>query len=346
MTNSDFAVILLHNLDMSWGVSELKNAVREVDRLENQVIRLGYKVINSPLFDSDLKALLCDLDPASHIVLNWCENLPGIPKSESAVARILQEMGFTYTGSEAETIEKSWNKPQVKKMLDEKGIATPKWQAFSTARCSRWKIFPAIVKPALEHCSYGVTGDSIVLNSCDLAARIQFVVDNFKCPALVEEFLDGREFHVSVWGNSSPEIIPPAEMDFTLCQDCFERLCTYESKFAPESEIFNKINVIVPAKLSDEELEQLRDTTIKAYQASGCRDYARLDLRLMDGKFYVLDINPNPDIGDETSMAFGAQHLGYGYGQMIEKILQFAFERHSAASPGKSAEAVSNEAGS
>ncbi len=328
VAEKDLPVILLHNLDFSWGAHDLKSAVREVDFLENEIIKQGYAIKNSPLFDRNIHSLLSDLDPMEHIVLNWCENIPGIPKSEAAVIRTLEEMRFTYTGSEAEIVERSWNKPQIKRILDANCVPTPKWQVFETDDCSMWNCFPAIVKPALEHCSYGVTTDSVVSDNKEMKTRIQYILDNFKGPALIEDFIDGREFHVSVWGNGKIEMLPPAEMDFAACSDFHERLCTYDSKFEPDSAIFKKINVVVPAKLSQNELRIIESVTSDAYRLSGCRDYARLDVRLRDGCFYVLDINPNPDIGFETSMAYAAQSIGYSYGAMIGRLIHFACLRH------------------
>lgn len=328
MTEKDLPVVLLHNLDFSWGASDLKNAVREVDFLENEIIRQGYVVKNSPLFDSNLRGLLSDINPNEHIIFNWCENIPGIPKSEATVIKILDEMGFTYTGSPSDVVEKSWDKPAIKKMLEENRIPTPTWRVFESPDCEDWHCFPAIVKPAREHCSYGVTSESVVTNTEEISSRIKYILDKFKGPALVEDFIDGREFHVSVWGNGDIEILPPAEMDFSRCNDFHERLCTYESKFEPDSVLFNKIGVVVPAKLTENELDCLRASCITAYKLLGCRDYARMDIRLRDGIFYFLDINPNPDIGYETSMAFAAQSLGLSYGQMIAHLIHFACLRH------------------
>lgn len=328
MSEKELLIILLHNIDLTWDASDLESAVKEVSILEREVLKQGHTVRNTPLYDENLHLLLSEIDPEQHIVLNWCEGIPGKPRSEAAVVKTLASMNFVYTGSEADVIEKSWNKPKIKRILEKNKIPTPRWKVYDNNSCPEWNIFPAIVKPALEHCSYGVTGESVVMHRTQLEKRVRFVLDNFNGPALVEEFIDGREFHVSVWGNGKIEMLPPAEMDFTKCASFRERLCTYDSKFDPESNLYNKIGLVVPAVLTKEENKKLEAVAKKAYKVSGCRDYARLDIRSLNGIFYVLDINPNPDISYETSMAYAAETAGYSYGEMISRLIHFATLRH------------------
>ncbi len=328
MSEKELPIILLHNIDLTWDAPDLKNAVKEVNILEREVLKQGHTVKNTPLFDGNLRLLLSEIDPEKHIVLNWCEGIPGKPRSEAAVVKALASMNFIYTGSEADVIEKSWDKPKIKKILEENKISTPRWKIYDKDFCPEWNTFPAIVKPALEHCSYGVTGESVVMERAQLEKRVRFVLENFNGPALVEEFIDGREFHVSVWGNGKIEMLPPVEMDFTKCANFRERLCTYDSKFDPESNLYNKIELVVPAALTEEENKELETVAKQAYRASGCRDYARLDIRSLNGTFFVLDINPNPDISYETSMAYAAEKAGYSYGAMISRLIHFACLRH------------------
>jgi D-alanine-D-alanine ligase len=184
------------------------------------------------------------------------------------------------------------------------------------------------VKPSREHCSHGVTTDAVVTSPRELEDRIGYILDTFRQPALVEDFIDGREFHVSLWGNGSVRLLPPAEMDFTLFADVRDRLCTYDSKFMPGSSHYVKIGLQLPAPLDEAEYERLKKTSILAYKTSGCRDYARLDIRLRDGIFYVLDVNPNSDISAEASMACAAECAGYSHGEMISHIINLAAKRH------------------
>jgi D-alanine-D-alanine ligase len=153
-------------------------------------------------------------------------------------------------------------------------------------------------------------------------------VDEVGQPAIVEDFIDGREFHVSMWGNGRVSMLPPAEMDFSAFSDVHDRLCTYDAKFIPGSVHYENINTVVPSTLKDAELAELERVCMAAYKAIGCRDYGRIDIRLRDGVFYVLDINPNPDISEDASMASAAEHAGYSHKDMATYLVKLAARRH------------------
>jgi D-alanine-D-alanine ligase len=161
----------------------------------------------------------------------------------------------------------------------------------------------------------------------ELTARIPFVWKNYNQPAIVEDFIDGREFHVSVWGNEMLTVLPAAEMDFSFFKDVKDRLCTFDSKFIPGSQHYEKIETLLPAPLSDEEKRGLEKVCCDTYKALGCRDYARMDVRLRGNTFYILDVNPNADISIDASMACAAEAAGISYGQMGSLIIRMAAAR-------------------
>ncbi len=325
---TDLPVLLLHNLDQSWSSGDQEEAAQQASILEAALRDLGHPVESVPVVDANLAPRLRAYDPRDYIVFNWCEALPGIPRSESRVARTLAAMHFAYTGSTSRVLDLSWDKPRVNTLLDRRGIPSPRWRVFETAAIGDWDCFPAIVKPAYEHSSYGVTSDAVVLDGDSLRGRVQYILDTFGEPALVEDFIDGREFHVGVWGDGQLEMLPPAEMDFAYFDDVRDRLCTYDAKFTPGTPHYDKIQLRLPAPLSDEELACLQRTVFATYRATGCRDYARFDLRLRDGIFYVLDINPNADISSDASLACAAEAAGYTFGRMASRLVNLAARRH------------------
>ncbi|OGO14760.1 MAG: hypothetical protein A2Y93_08210 [Chloroflexi bacterium RBG_13_68_17] len=325
---TDLPVLLLHNLDLTWSPSDREEAEQQASKLKTALRDLGHPVASVPVVDANLAPRLRDYDPRDYIVFNWCEGLPGIPRSESRVARTLAAMHFAYTGSTSRVLDLSWDKPRVNTLLDRRGIPSPRWRVFETAQTGEWDCFPAIVKPAYEHCSYGVTSGAVVLDPDELRGRVQYVLDTFGEPALVEDFIDGREFHVGVWGDGQLEMLPPAEMDFAFFEDVRDRLCTYDAKFTPGTPHYDQIQLRLPAPLTDEELAALQRTVFATYRATGCRDYARFDVRLRDGIFYILDINPNADISSEASLACAAEVAGYTFGRMASRLVNLAARRH------------------
>jgi len=324
----DLPVLLLHNLDRTWSASSISECLREVRTLRASLRRLGHTVTTVEVNDPDFASSLEGFDPSEHVVLNWCEEIPGLPHSEARVAEVLSEMNFTYTGATPDVLRLSWDKRKVKGLLEEGDIPTPRWRIYSKADPDGWHCFPSIVKPALEHCSYGVTHGAVVLNPDEMRQRLEYVLTAFQQPALVEDFIDGREFHVTVWGNGTLKMLPPAEMDFAAFSSVRDRVCTYDSKFTEGSEAYEKIELRLPARLSAEEKESLEETACRAYRAIGCRDYARMDVRLRDGLFHVLDVNPNPDISSQTSMTLGARLAGYSRGAMASVLINLAARRH------------------
>jgi len=198
---TDLPVLMLHNLDPAWLSGEIEEAIQGVQAMESALRALGHPVTSVPISDADLFLRLRDFDPDKYILLNWCEELPGIPHSEAMVAQILTSLNFTYTGSPADVLALSWDRDKVKRLLDQHAVPTARWRICATPYPDGWDYFPAIVKPSQEHCSCGITSESVVETPDELAERIAVVTEQFRQPALVQDFIDGREFHVSLWGN-------------------------------------------------------------------------------------------------------------------------------------------------
>lgn len=325
---TDLPVLLLHNLDPSWEAKDLNEARADACALGAALTEIGHPITSVAVSEPDLPALLSPFDPNEFVVFNYCEAIPGIPRSDAAVAQTLSRLKFTYTGSTPEVIAMSWNKGTIKRILDYAGVPTPAWRLFTDSNVVGWKLFPAIVKPMLEHSSCGVSSEAVVVSPIELRRRVEFVLDEYRQPALVEDFINGREFLVSLWGDGVVQMLPPAEMDYGAYEDVHQRLYTYEAKFETESDPFNKIDMLMPAPLTDTEYRLLEKTAQAVYQACFCRDYARIDVRLRDGRFYVLDVNPNPMISEWTSMTAAAENCGLSYGDMLSYLVNFAALRH------------------
>jgi D-alanine-D-alanine ligase len=327
-TLSDLTVLLLHNVDSSWESADIDQVTDAVDQMKSGLLGMGHRVVDVSVKSTRLSEILDAFHPDDHVVFNWCEELPGVPRSDFMVAQILERMKFTYTGSPPEVLALSWDKVAVKKRIQASGIPTPHWQIFADSGADGWRRYPAIVKPAFEHCSNGITPEAVVLDPGQLRKRIAYIRKVFGQPALVEDFIDGREFHVTLWGNGFTEMLPPAEMDFSAFGELRDRLCTFDSKFTPGSRHYEQIETRIPAVLNEAEFRELERTAEATYRLFGCRDYARIDLRLLKGTFYVLDVNPNADISPDTSIVYAAEAAGLTYGAVASRLVDFAAQRH------------------
>jgi D-alanine-D-alanine ligase len=321
-------VVLLYNLDPDWTLEEKKEAIKLTEELGGALKELGHAVEFVRVEGDEIARKMRPYDPAEYLIFNWCEGIPGIEHSEWLVARQLEDLGYAYTGAAPQALALAQDKQRVKGVLDVHGIPTPVWKIFDVPQADSWRIFPAIVKPPNEHCSAGITPESVVMNREDLAQRIAFILNRYAQPALVEDFIDGREFHVAVLGNEDLTVLPAAEMDFSRFGSAQDRLCTYEAKFTPGSLHYEKIETLLPAPLTETEKETMEAICRKAYRAVGCRDYARMDIRLRGGVFYVLDVNPNADISSDASMACAAEAAGISYAQLGGAIVRLVAGRH------------------
>lgn len=325
---TDRQVLLLYNVDPEWEQPEINNVLEIAEHMKTALEQEGHSVKLLMADKTKIDDILDPYDPKEHVVLNWCEDLPGIQKGDVVIAEILERNNFCYTGSSPDVLSLSWNKAAVKMILDRQSISTPSWRLFSSPCADDWQDYPAIVKPAFEHCSNGITTEAVVLDRKELTERISYVLERFKQPALVEDFIDGREFHVTLWGNGRIEMLPPAEMDFSAFNNIKDRLCTYDSKFSPGSPHYEQVELKIPAELDEDQMHQLERVSLQAYHAVGCRDYARIDLRLQDETFYVLDVNPNADISPDTSLAYAVQAAGLSYGYFASTLVHLAAQRH------------------
>jgi D-alanine-D-alanine ligase len=333
---TDLPVLLIHNLDRSWPQQDIDLCLELGDLMTEALQAAGHPVIRARLEDDQLAPLLSKYDPTKLIVFNWCEEIPGIPRSSWMVAQELERQGFTYTGADYPALVFSQDKRQVQQKLNDAGVPTPEWKIFSSTSGIDWDLYPAIVKPAFEHYSLGIERESVVESEAELARRVSYVIAQFQQPALVEEFIDGREFHVGVVGNGHLQMLPPAEIDFSRFDDIHDRLCTYEANFVPTSLAYQFTWAKLPIEFTPEELACLERVVLGAYRATGCRDYARMDVRMRDGYFYILDVNHNADLSPDNSLIKAAEMVGYPYGLFGSLLINLAAQRHPIFGNGHS----------
>ncbi len=332
---TDLPVLLIHNLDPAWPQEDISNSLVIADLMTEALRATGHPLQRARLEDDQLGRLLRDYDPRKVVVFNWCEEVPGIPRSSWMVAQELERQGFTYTGADYPSLVFSQDKRQVQQRLKDACVPTPVWMIFESADISGWSLYPAIVKPSLEHYSLGIERESVVESPAELSRRVQYVIDKFQQPALVEEFIDGREFHVGVIGNDRLLMLPPAEVDFSMYADIHDRLCTYDANFTPATMAYQNSFARLPVEFTPAELERMERAVLAAYQATGCRDYARMDIRLREGVFYILDVNHNADISPDNSLIKAAEMVGYPYGQFASLLVNLAAERHPVFGNGR-----------
>jgi D-alanine-D-alanine ligase len=277
---------------------------------------------------SKLEALIRRRPP--DVIFNLVEHFRDQPALEANVAGLLELHDIPYTGAPPFSLTLCQRKGLTKQLLLANGVPTPRYRLLHTPEMPRQHglRYPLIVKPAREDASSGVEKSSVVHNLEQLEARLKAVFEEYPPPVLVEEFIEGRELHVSILGNHPPEVLPIIEWDFSELPPDHPPIISYDVKWDPLAEVYHRVHSFCPAKLSRAALRKVREVAIKAYRVTGCRDYARLDIRLAQRAVpYVLDVNPNPDLTEGVSFMESAEAAGYSFSQTLRRIVELALER-------------------
>ncbi|MDM8000899.1 MAG: D-alanine--D-alanine ligase [Dehalococcoidia bacterium] len=266
-------------------------------------------------------------------VFNIAEGLGNYRSREAQVPSVLEMLDVPYSGSDPLCLALTLEKPLAKRLVSFAGVATPRWQVVSDAKQlqeAEWDKFPlpAFAKPAHEGSSKGIRTTSRLETPEQIVRSAGELLEHYGQPVMVEEFINGEEVTVGLVGNSPPRIVgimrvvPLKKADYFVysleVKRDWESLLTYEC----------------PAQLAPRVLQDIADSSLRAFEALGCRDFARMDFRISsDGTPYFLEVNPlpglNPKSGDLPIMA---RKVGWNYEGLISAILGAALQRCGVAS--------------
>jgi D-alanine-D-alanine ligase len=270
------------------------------------------------------------------VVFNLVEHYREDPEHEAHIAGVLDLHGVPYTGATPFGLSLLRRKGLTKHLLLANGVPTPRYRILPEPRIPRRHglHYPLIVKPSREDASAGVTRESVVRDHASLLERVGYVHREFGPPILVEEFIEGRELHAAVWGNDAPEVLPIIEFDFSDLPDDHPNIISFDAKWNPLKEEYHRVFTVCPARLSRRALRRVQRAALDAYRVTGCRDYARLDLRLTpDDHPFVLEVNPNPDLTEGVSFMESAEKAGFGFDDALARIVTMALERGVRPAP-------------
>jgi D-alanine-D-alanine ligase len=304
--------------------------MEEYEIIAKKLKRVGFDAYTLNLKDDIFSLLDLVKQNPPDVIFNFAEIYKEQPRLEMNLVGLYELIGIPYTGASALTLANCQSKFLTKKLLNFHGIKTARFQLFDIIP-EEFKLetkFPVIVKPAYEDASVGIENESIVYNTNALRKRLEFVFSQFNQPALIEEFIEGREFNVSVTGDLKPKVLPISEIDFSRMPDHLHNIVSYQAKWDPHHESYHKTIPICPANISKDLEEKIKHTAIAAFKIMGTRDYARVDMRVTsDEEVYVLEVNPNPDLTEGAGFMRSAHASGLSYSQALKKIVMLAYER-------------------
>ena len=332
-------VVLLYNLFERIEKGEEKDIVaedaiiEEIGAVGDAARSLGHQCFVIAIRDEILTAIHWLKEIRPDVVFNLCESVYGNSCLEMNIPALLDLFRIPYTGSSALTLGLCQDKGKVKDILLSQGILTPRYKIFDrSVNQIKGNIFPIIVKPLHEDGSLGISKESVVFDNGALARQIQYVIEKYDQPALVEEFIDGRELNVGLLEtNGKVGVLPISEIDYSEFPEEVPKICGYEAKWVPDSSEYQKSKPICPAPLEWVMKKRVEYIALKVFKLFGCRDYARVDLRVdREGKIYVIEVNPNPDISPQSGMTRAIKAQGMTYVEFIRGLLERALQRREA----------------
>ena len=258
------------------------------------------------------------------IVFNISEGVSGRNR-ESQVPILLEMADIPFVGADALTLGLTLDKVMAKKIFMAEHIPTPRFfevrssdELTNTDHCK----FPLIVKPRCEGSSKGLSDNSRVENMEELKKQVEYIVNTYKQPALIEEFISGQEFTVAIIGNDAPQVYP-------IVQIKIDGRLKLQDKFYTFARINSgRLEYVCPARIDEILHKKISELSLKTYKAVECRDFGRVDFRVdQEGRPYVLEINPLPSLSTEDVFMLVAKATGITYEKIIGNILETAIKR-------------------
>ncbi|HST51441.1 MAG TPA: hypothetical protein VLJ61_05460 [Pyrinomonadaceae bacterium] len=263
-------------------------------------------------------------DHRPHVTFNLLEEFDGYPLFDQHVVSYLELMKQKYTGCNPRGLTLARDKALTKKILAYHRIHVPAFAVFPVARkvrrLKRLK-FPLLVKSVIHEGSVGISQASVVRNDEKLAERVEFIHRKTGSDAIAEQYIEGREIYVGLLGNNRIQTFTPWEHVVENLPEGAHNIATYKLKWNPE---YQRIVGFTdrPAELLPEHERRLLKISRRIYHTLMLSGYARLDYRMTeDGRFFLLEANPNPNIAHNDYFSDSAKTSGLEYGPLLQKIM-------------------------
>jgi D-alanine-D-alanine ligase len=293
------------------------DVVSHLERMGHQVRKVGVK--------DDLGVIRqAIVDFAPQIIFNLMESFAEIGVFDQHVVSYLELMKTPYTGCNPRGLMLSRDKALAGTLLAYHRIPAPEFAVVRMGRVPRIKKrlpFPLIVKSLTQEASIGISQASIVEDEAALRERVTFVHQSIGTDAIVERYIDGRELYVGVLGNERLRVFPVWEMNFAQMPDRAYRIASERVKW---NDAYRERYGIMtgPADLPADVTRRVQHLSKRVFRTLDLSGYARIDLRLAaDGRVYVLEANPNPQLAYGEDFAEAAEHAGVSYEALLQRIL-------------------------
>lgn len=260
-----------------------------------------------------------------HIAFNLLEAFHEVGTFDQNVVSYLELIRLAYTGCNPRGMVLARDKALSKKLLQYHRILVPEFAVVARGRrprVSKRMTFPMIVKPQTQEASIGISQASVVDDATKLAERVAFIHESIGTDAIVEQYIDGRELYCGVMGNQRLQVLPVWEMTFANLPEGQRPIATERVKWSPKYQERVGVATAAAKDLPPGALERVQHVSRRVYQTLNLSGYARIDLRLdAQGRVFVLEANPNPQIARAEDFAQSAADLGVEYPALLQRIL-------------------------
>jgi len=307
-----------------WTPEDIRGVMKAVDEIAAIFAAMGHAIRKVPV-RHDMRWF--QVARRADLVFNLCEGVHGKSEWEEHVVGTLEFAGIPITGASLWTLAACRRKPVANALLQQAGIPIPRWTV-AQGKIEDDFPLPAIVKPASEDASAGLDRGSVVSDRKSLRARLAAMTEQFD-EVLVQEYIGGREFNVGFVGS---RVLPAAEIDFSRMPEGAWPILTYAGKWeigsADDLGSVPQCPAAIPQKLADR-LVRVADLAWRTMQGKG---YGRVDLRVDDqGRPWVLEVNPNPDLNDDAGLSRMAKVAGWDYAELVRRIAEVALREAQGA---------------
>ena len=259
------------------------------------------------------------------IAFNLLEEFDGVAVYDQHVVSYLELLHLPYTGCNPRGLMLARDKALTKKVLSFHRIPYPEFIEVPqgrTVRRPKWLSFPLIVKSVSEEASLGISQASIVEDDDKLSERVTFIHNSVGSGALIERYIEGREFYVGIIGNGQLQVLPVWELIMDKLPEDAKRIATERVKWSRKYQQKYGITSREADNLPEGKAQEIQDLAKQVYRALGLSGYARIDMRMADdGQLYVLEANPNPQIAEDEDFADSAKKADYHYKELLQELL-------------------------
>lgn len=294
------------------------DVISTLKKLGHEVYSLGVK--------SDLGVIHSAIENwKPDIAFNLLEEFDGVAVYDQHVVSYLELLHLPYTGCNPRGLMLARDKALTKKVLSFHRIPYPEFIEVPQGRAvkrPKWLTFPLIVKSVSEEASLGISQASIVEDDEKMHERVAFIHESVGSGALIERYVEGREFYVGIIGNGQLQVLPVWELIMDKLPEDAKRIATERVKWCRKYQQKYGITSREADNLPEGKTEEIQNLAKRVYRALGLSGYARIDMRMAgDGQLYVLEANPNPQIAEDEDFADSAKKADYHYTELLQEIL-------------------------